>query len=69
MKGKPSEWARMDIGESVWLGKKGVSIVVWDKWGQKHKGTLVISIGGLRWYPFKSKKAAWKASWDSLAAE
>ncbi|MDA8108497.1 MAG: hypothetical protein M0015_07700 [Betaproteobacteria bacterium] len=65
-KGKPSKWAKLDIDESVWLGKKGISIKVWDKWGKKHKGTLVISIGGLRWYKFNAKKPTWRAAWDSL---
>ena len=65
--GRPTKWAKLDINQAVWLNKTGVSLVVWDKWGRRRKGTLVISIGGLRWYPYKGKKPAHQISWDRLA--
>lgn len=66
--GRPSKWAKLKIEQPVWLNRAGVSIVVWDKWGRKRKGTLVVSIGGIRWYPYKGKSAR-RISWDTLAAE
>ena len=66
--GRPTKWASMDINQSMWLNKAGISIVVWDKYGRKRKGTLVVSIGGLRWYPYKGKKPQ-KYSWDDLAGD
>lgn len=52
----------------MWLNKAGISIVVWDKFGRKRKGTLVISVGGLRWYPYKGRKAH-RITWNELASE
>lgn len=65
-RGVPSKWAKLSLLQPVWLNKRGVSIVVWDKWGRRRKGTLEVSIGGLRWYRFKGKKAR-RISWDKLA--
>jgi hypothetical protein len=64
--GKYSKWARLDIKETLWLTKAGVSIVVWDKWGKKRKGKLTVSVGGLRWKPYMGKKAV-RVTWDELA--
>ena len=54
--GKPKRWALARLGEPISLGKSGIEIVIWDKWGRKRRGTLVVSVGGLRWYPYKAKK-------------
>ena len=67
-KGRPSNWAKLEIPAPIWLGKSGISIVVWDKWGRKRTGTLVVSIGGLRWYPYKSKKPARRIQWDDFTS-
>lgn len=64
--GWPSKWASVKINQDIWLDKSGIEIVVWDKYGRKRKGTLVVSIGGLRWYPFKSKKPASSYKWNKL---
>jgi len=64
--GKYSKWAKFELKQPVWLTKAGVSIVIWDKWGKKRKGTLIVSVGGLRWKPYKGKKAV-RVSWDELA--
>jgi hypothetical protein len=63
--GKPTKWARVSINQPMWLNKTGLEIVVWDKWGRKRKGTLVVSIGGLRWFLNKKHKAP-VISWDRL---
>ncbi len=65
--GKASNWARMKVRQPVWLNNRGIEIVVWDKWGRHRKGTLVVSVGGLRWYPYKTKRAAWRGKWDRLS--
>jgi hypothetical protein len=56
------------MNQPLWLNKAGISVVVWDKWGRKRKGTLVVSIGGLRWYPYKGKKAR-RITWNELGSE
>lgn len=66
-KGRPSKWAKAVINEPVWLGKSGFSVVVWDKWGRKRKSTLTISIGGLRWRPYKGKRPL-RVGWDELSS-
>jgi hypothetical protein len=49
--GRPKRWITAAIVEPVPLGKAGISIVVWDKWGKTRRGTAVISVGG---YPVVS---------------
>ena len=66
--GRPSSWARLEVNQPLWLNKAGVSIVIWDKYGRKRKGTLVVSVGGLRWYPYMGKRAR-RITWDELASE
>ena len=66
--GRPSKWAKLDVNQPLWLNKAGITIVVWDKWGRKRKGTLIVSVGGLRWTPYKGQKAR-RISWDELASE
>jgi hypothetical protein len=64
--GKPSKWAKLDVNQSLWLNTTGIAIVIWDKWGRKRKGKLVVSVGGLRWYPYKGKRPR-RIKWDDLA--
>ena len=66
--GRPTKWARMDVNQPMWLNRAGISIVVWDKYGRKRKGTLVVSVGGLRWYPYKAPKPQ-RYTWDDLAGD
>ncbi len=66
--GRPSSWARLEINQPLWLNKAGILIVIWDKYGRKRKGTLVVSVGGLRWYPYMGKRAR-RITWDELASE
>ena len=67
--GRPSKWARMDINQSIWLDRTGIKIVVWDKYGRKRKGRLVVSIGGLRWYPYMRKNPDRLIKWSDLNAD
>ena len=64
--GRPTKWATATITEPVPLGKAGIKIVVWDKWGKKRRGTAIISVGGIRWYPYKTKKYT-RISWYKLS--
>jgi len=64
-KGKPTKWATATISEPINLGKAGIRIVIWDKWGKTRKGTAVINVGGIRWYPYKAKKSR-RITWDQL---
>ena len=67
--GRPRKWASVNINQAIWLDKAGISIVVWDKGRKKRQGTLVVSIGGLRWYPYKSKKPARLIKWNKLNSD
>jgi hypothetical protein len=58
----------LEINQALWLNKAGISIVIWDKYGRKRKGKLVVSVGGLRWYPYMGKRAR-RVTWDDLASE
>lgn len=54
--GRPQKWVTARISEPIGLGKAGVKIVIWDKWGKTRRGTAIVSVGGIRWYPYKAKK-------------
>jgi hypothetical protein len=64
--GRPTKWATATITEPVLLGKAGIEIVAWDKSGKKRRGTAIISVGGIRWYPNKAKNYT-RISWDQLS--
>ncbi len=64
-KGKPIKWITAAIVEPVPLGKRGIKIVVWDKWGKTRRGTAIISVGGIRWRGYKMKNPI-RISWDQL---
>jgi hypothetical protein len=64
--GRPTKWATAKIKEPLALGRSGIEVVVWDKWGKKRRGTAVISVGGIRWYPHKAKKYT-RISWYQLS--
>lgn len=63
--GKPRRWATATVSEPIALGKRGLKIVIWDKWGKTRKGTAIISVGGIRWYPYMAK-VPYKITWDEL---
>jgi hypothetical protein len=65
-KGKPTKWATARVTEPITLGNAGIEIVIWDKWGKKRRGTAVISVGGIRWFPYKAKNAR-RLTWDALS--
>ena len=57
--GRPKKWVTAHIKEPISLGRSGVKIVVWDKWGRTRRGTVIVSVGGIRWYSYKAKKGRW----------
>ena len=63
--GKPRKWATAKISEPVYLSKTGLRVVIWDKWGKTRRGTAVISVGGIRWYPYKARTYR-RITWDQL---
>jgi hypothetical protein len=63
--GRPRKWATARITEPVELGKSGIEIVLWDKWGRQRMGTVIVSVGGVRWYPYKAKRP-YRVRWDKL---
>lgn len=64
-RGRPRKWATARITERIELGKAGITIVIWDKWGKTRRGTAVVSVGGIRWSPFKAKSPR-RVTWDQL---
>ena len=65
-KGRPNKWATAWINEPIRLGKAGIKVVISDKWGRTIRGTAIISVGGVRWFPYKSKKPRPAVTWDRL---
>jgi len=63
---KAAHYGARTTKQDIWLDKSGIKIVVWDKYGKNRKGTLVVSIGGLRWYSFKGKKPASCYKWNKF---
>jgi len=55
------------IPQLVKVGKPGFSFYIDEKWKQKSKklGTLTVSVGGLRWRPWKGKSPKWW-SWNKV---
>jgi hypothetical protein len=64
--GRPSKWALATLNEPIGIGKSGISIVIWDKWGRKRRGKMVVSVGGVRWYPYKAKRAT-RLTWTRFS--
>lgn len=66
--GRPTKWVTANIGESVGIGRTGVTFEVWSKWKKKRKklGTLVVSVGGLHWWPHKATMAR-LLTWNEFA--
>lgn len=63
---KTKRYATATINEPIGLGQSGITIVIWDKYGKTRRGTARISVGGIRWFPYKKKKARPIISWDKL---
>jgi hypothetical protein len=54
------------IHEKLNLTKAGIEIVITAKGRRKRSGTLTVSIGGVRWFPYKAKKPS-RMSWKKFA--
>lgn len=65
-RGRPSKWVTATVIPPITLGKSGIEIVVWDKWGKRRRGTAIISVGGIRWYPYKRSKRYITLTWERL---
>lgn len=59
------KYATARIKEPIALSTPGIRIVIWDKWGKKRRGTAVVSVGGIRWYPYMAKRP-YRLTWDDL---
>ena len=64
-KGKPNKWVSVVINEEIIITKRGLRLTIWDKYGRKHKGYCVLSIGGIRWTPFGKQKAH-RLTWNQI---
>jgi hypothetical protein len=63
--GRPQKWVTARISEPISISTAGLKLVVWDKWGKTRRGTAIVSVGGIRWYPYMAKKP-YRISWDQL---
>ena len=63
--GRPRTWVTARITEPIAIGKAGIKVVIWDKWGKTRRGTIIVSVGGIRWYPYKAKKPH-RIGWTKL---
>lgn len=68
-KGIPRQWATARIKEPIAIGKSGIKIVIWDKWGKTRRGTVVVSVGGIRWYRYKAKRPTRSFRWSDLDSD
>ena len=66
-KGRPTKWVLAQVEQAIDIGKPGVKFEVWGKWRKKDGkvGTLIVSVGGLRWKPLNGKISRLK-SWDEV---
>lgn len=62
---KANRYATATIHEPIEVGQRGITIVIWDKYGRTRRGTAKISVGGIRWSPYM-KKTARLLTWDQL---
>ncbi len=55
--GRPTKWVYASVEQWLDIDRTGFHFAVYDKWKQKRKklGTLVVSVGGLRWLPASGK--------------
>ncbi|MSQ94415.1 MAG: hypothetical protein EXR98_07650 [Gemmataceae bacterium] len=67
-KGRPTKWVKASVSEPVYLGRAGIQFEVWEKWRKKNRklGTLIVSVGGLRWRP-NNGKVSRPANWQALS--
>ena len=63
--GRPRKWVTARISEPIEIGKNGVELIIWDKRGKACRGTVIVSVGGMRWYPYRAKKP-YRVTWDEL---
>lgn len=64
--GRPTKWATAWLREPIPLGKAGIEITIWDKWRKKRLGRLTVSVGGIRWFPYKARRANRTIKWDEI---
>jgi hypothetical protein len=66
--GRPTKWVTGTISERIDVGKRGIQFEVWEKWKRTDRklGTLIVSVGGLRWRPINGKLSRQK-SWAAVA--
>ena len=56
-KGRATKWVSAQVEQAIDITRPGVKFEVWGKWKKKDRklGTLVVSVGGLRWKPLNGK--------------
>lgn len=64
-RGKPTKRVEMTVNQPISLNKNGLTIAVWDEERGRLHGTLVVSVGGLCWYPHKRRGR--RHTWDDLS--
>ena len=72
--GRPTKWVYASVEQWIDIDRSGLRFVVYEKWKQKRKrlGTLVVSVGGLRWRPGNGKfhrRRDWRAAAEWLTSQ
>jgi len=69
--GRPKKWVSASMQETFRVFRPGVTFEIWNKWKRKKArtklGTLVVSVGGLRWWPRQARRGSFrKRTWDDV---
>jgi len=66
--GKPTKAVSAIVNEEIEIGKPGLTFEIWDKTKRKRTkmGTLIVSVGGLRWRA-NSGKLFRQVPWTQVA--
>jgi hypothetical protein len=65
--GRPTKWVFASLEQTVAVNTLGVKFDVWRKWKKRRRklGTLVVSVGGLRWLPAGGRLQR-RRDWDAV---
>jgi hypothetical protein len=66
-KGRPTKWVRASVEQWIDVNRTGIKFDITRKWKRRSKklGTLIVSVGGLRWLPAKGKATRWQ-DWNRV---
>lgn len=68
-KGRPTKWVQASVEQLIDVNRAGIRFDVSAKWKRNEKtvGTLIVSVGGLRWLPRHGRATRWR-DWNQVEA-